>query len=156
MKFTDALDRSAEDIVRPPQLPLGHYLLQVKGPAEIESFTSKKTGDDFDRVEFALSCVEAQDDVDPDDLEAFGPVAGQTLRRTFLFNTTDGKEADFDRSMYNFKRFLVDHLGLPEEGSMEELMASAPGMQCLGRVGHRPDPNDPEIVYAEIDRTASA
>lgn len=155
MKFTDALDRKAEEINRPPVLPKGHYTFQITKEPEIEDFESTKTGDTFDRVTFAMAAVEASDDVDEDELNAFGNVQGQQLRKTFLFNTTDGKDADFDRSMFNLKRFLCEHGGLDEGMTLEELLASCPGVQMLGEVNHRPDPNDPEIIYAEIGRTAA-
>jgi hypothetical protein len=155
MRFTDALDRKAEEIQRPPNLPMGHYTFAVKAVPEIEDFESAKTGDTFDRVQFQMACIEAQDDVDEDELTAFGNVSGQTLRKTFLFNTTEGKESEFARSEYNLKRFLVDHLGLDESMTMEELLNAAVNAQCIAEVTHRPDPSDPEIVYAELGRTTA-
>lgn len=155
MRFTDALDRKAEEIKRPPNLPTGHYTFAVKAVPEIEDFESARTGDTFDRVQFQMSCIEPQDDVDADELSDFGNVAGQTLRKTFLFNTTEGKEAEFARSEFNLKRFLVDHLALDESMTMEELLNAAVGAQCIAEVTHRPDPNDPEVVYAELGRTAA-
>lgn len=155
MRFSDALDRKAESIERPPVLPLGHYVFVVKAIPEMEDFESAKTGDTFDRVTFMLSSLSAGDDVDEEELAAYGNPSGQTLRKAFLFNTTEGKGSDFERSLYNMKMFLVEHLGLDESMTIQEQLASCVGAQCMGEVTHRADPNNSEIVYAEIGRTTA-
>lgn len=155
-KFTDALDRSAEEIKRPPVLPVGHYIWQIDKFPDVEEFTSSRTGDTFERLTFLMTCLSAHDDVDPDELDSFGNVSGQKNRKVFLFNTTDGKEVDYERSEYNLKRFLVDHCGVDEEGkTLGQLLEDAVGAQFLGEIKHRPDPDDPEIVYAEVGRTSA-
>lgn len=153
MKFTDALDRRLEDVKRPPNPPVGHYTFQVSKHPENSSFDSKATGKTFDRVEFQMKILEARDDVDPDDLEEYGDVAGFTTRNSFLFDNED--ETAFDRSLFNLKRFLHDHLGVDPALSVSEALAAAVGAQCIGELKHRPDPNDPEVVYAELGRTAA-
>ena len=153
MKFSDALDRNMEEIKRPPNPPVGHYIWAVKKHPETDSFESKNSGKTFDRLSFSLSIVEASDDVDPDELAEYGNVQGFMSNKTFLFDNED--EAGFERSMFNLKRFLTDHLGVDEALSMSEALAASVNMQCLGELKHRPDPNDPEIVYAEIGRTTA-
>lgn len=154
-RFSDSLDRKAEEIQRPPTLPVGHYVFQVKEAPEIEEFESAKTGDTFERVQYLLTCIEASDDVDPDELNDYGNVQGATLRKTFLFNVSEGKEADYARSEFNLKRFLVEHCGCSEDQTIAELLNDAVGNQVMAEVTHRPDPNDPEVVYAEIGRTTA-
>ena len=152
MRFTDSLDRNMEEVKRPPNPPVGHYVWQVKKHPDTDSFESKASGKTFDRLSFQMSCLEASDDVDPDDLQEYGDVAGFVTTKSFLFD--NGDEQAFERSLYNLKRFF-EHLGLEESMSLSEALAAAVGAQCLGELKHRPDPNDPEVVYAEMGRTVA-
>lgn len=153
MKFSQALDRKLEEIRRPPVLPVGHYVWQVSKHPEIDEFESSKTGSTFERVTFQLSCVQASDDVDQDDLANYGNVQGTQNRKTFLFSNSPDDKAAFERSMFNLKRFL-DHCGVDGDMPMNEALAASVGQQFLGELTHRPDPNDPEVIYAEVGKTA--
>lgn len=155
MNFTDSLDRKMEEIERPEALPVGHYITQVKKHPDLEEFESRKTGVTYDRVTFQLEVVAPHDDVDPSDLEAFGNVAGQPLRKTFLFSRDEGDKANYDRSMFNLKQFLSEHLGVDESLAINEAFGAAVGAQCLTEVRHRPDPENTEIIYAEAGRTTA-
>jgi len=152
MNFTDALNRNLEDIKRPPNLPVGHYVWQINRVPEQEAFTSRNTGDTFDRLTFQVVCVEPMDDVDADELEEYGNVQGTPNRKSFLFTQNEEEAVKFEQSMNNLKRFL-GHCGL-EEGNVEAAINDCVGKQFVGELGHRPDPNDPEVIYAEIGRTA--
>lgn len=152
MKFSDSLDRKLEEIQRPPNPPIGTYQWAVEKTPAYEEFTSK-AGDGFEKLTFLLSCVEATDDVDPDDLAAYGNVQGMKQRKQFFFPTGDDKATEYARSEFNLRRFL-DHLGIDETLSLGEAINACVGSQCLAELTHRPDPNDDEIVYAEVGRTA--
>lgn len=154
MNFTQALDRKLEEVKRPPNLPTGHYIWQINKVPDQETFESTRTGDTFDRLTFTCTCVEASDDVDPDDLAEYGNVAGAVNRKTFLFTQNEDEKAAFERSMFQLKRFL-EHCGVDEGLSLEEAINDVVGKQFLGEIGHRPDPNDPEVIYAEIKKTAA-
>lgn len=153
VNFTEALDRKLEEVKRPPNLPVGHYVWQIEKMPDQEEFESRNTGDKFDRLTFQCVCVEASDDVDPDDLEAYGNVSGARNRKSFLFTQNPDEKAAFERSEFQLKRFL-EHCGVDLSLSIGEGIAEAVGKQFLGEVKHRPDPNDPEIIYAEIGNTA--
>lgn len=156
MRFSDALDRKLEEIKRPPNLPIGNYVWQVAKHPDQDTIESSKTGATWDRLTFTLSCVSAHDDVDEDELAAFGNVQGQQQRKVFLFTQDEDDAAAFERTRFNLKRFL-GHLGIDiDDGkiTLSEALADSVGAQCLGEVTHRPDPNDPEIVYSEVGRTA--
>jgi len=154
MRFSDALDRKMEDIQRPPNLPIGHYVWTVSKLPDMDEFEGR-SGDTFERLTFQLTCVSAHDDVDPDELAEYGNPAGAVQRKSFLFTNNPEEKANFERSMFNLKRFLHDHLGLDSGLSLEEALANSVGQQCLGELKHRPDPNDPEIVYSEVGNTAA-
>lgn len=152
MKFSASLDRKLEEIKRPPNPPVGHYVWQVLKHPDIDEFTSR-AGVAYERITFNLSCVAPGEDVDADELAEYGNVTGFRTRKTFLFADSSEDQANFDRSMFNLKRFL-GHLGVPEELSLTEGLAASVNMQCLGELTHRPDPDDPEVVYAEMGTTA--
>ena len=156
MRFSDALDRKGEEIERPPLVPIGTYLWTVKSMPETDSIADGR----FDVVDFKLGCIAPQEDVDPDALAEYaakaGNIAGMTRRHRFLFNTED--EGAFNRTLFNLKRFMKEHLQIEEmdDISLKEALALAVNRQCLASVKWRPDPRDPEIMYDEIDRTAPA
>lgn len=155
MKFSNALDRKLEEIQRPPVPPVGHYIWQVSKHPEIDEFESKNTGGTFERVTFQLVIVQAGEDVDPDDLREYGNVQGFQSRKTFLFSNSDDDKANFERSMFNLRRFL-GHCGVDESLALNEAMAASVGQQVMAELTHRPDPNDPEVIYAEVGKTAEA
>lgn len=155
MKFSDALDRKLEDIQRPPNPPRGHYVWQVAKHPEVDEFTSARTGTDFERVNFQLRCVSASDDVDEDDLADFGNIQGYVQSKTFLFPTSEDEKASYERSLFNLRRFL-GHCGVDENIPLNEALAASVGCQVLGELTHRPDPEDAEVIYAQVGKTAQA
>lgn len=151
MRFTDSLDRKLEEIKRPPNLPIGHYIWQVQKHPEVVAREGQSG--DFEVVKFTLACVAPDEDVDPDELEDYGNPEGAVVSRDFLFSANPDDKARFEQSMFNLRRFL-GHLGVDESLELGEAMAASVGQQCKGLISHRPDPNDPEVVYQEIKRTA--
>jgi hypothetical protein len=151
MRFTEMLDRKAEEIKQPPLAPAGTYLMRCKKHPEMAEVKGKD-GTLYDRVDFELSIV-APVEVDEDALAEFGKIEGYTLRRNFLFNTSPEEKTAQERTLNNIKIFLTN-LGCFEEGmTLQEGFAGCAGRECIGEVTHRPDPNDPERFYAEVNRT---
>lgn len=156
MKFSDALDRKLEEIKRPPNPPTGHYTWTVSKHPDIEENLETRDGRTYDRVTFQCQIVSPSDDVDEDELAEFGNVQGAMSRKQFLFFHGEDDKAAFERSMFNLKRFL-GHCGVEaDDMPMSEALAASVNCQFLGELTHRPDPNDPEVIYAELGRTAEA
>jgi hypothetical protein len=155
MNFTESLDRKMEEVKRPPVLPLGHYIAAVKAHPDLEDFESSKTGVTYDRVTFQLSVVAAHDDVDPDELAEYGNVAGVPLRKTFLFSRSEDDKANYERSRFQLRQFLEEHLGMDAGMAFNEAFAACVNAQCLVELKHRPDPENPEVIYAEAGRTTA-
>lgn len=153
MRFSDALDRKLEEVKRPPNLPVGHYIWQVAKHPEVDEFDGRD-GAKFERITFQITCVAAHDDVDTDELAEYGNVQGAQNRKTFLFTNNPDEKANFDRSMFNLKRFL-EHCGVDQSMSLGEALAASVNAQFLGELTHRPDPKDPEIIYSEVGKTAA-
>lgn len=150
-KFADALDRSAETIKRPPPLPLGHYIFQVTKMPDPPVEMDTKVGP-MEKLTVLCQAVAPHDDVDPDELAEFGQVQGVPARIDFLFSSEDKNK--FEGTMNRLKNFC-EHCGVDvSQGTVGMWLTELPNAQFLGEIGHRLDPNDSEVVYAEIKRTA--
>ena len=151
MDFREALNVKIADIERPPLPPLGHYVFKVT------KYEFGEVGNGrFDTVDFRLQAVEAREDVDTEALSTAGGLKQVSLRHRFMFNKgeTEEDKANFNRTLFNMKRFLSEHLGIGTDGGLKEAIDASIGQQVLANVTYLPDPNDPEIQYAEIGRTA--
>ncbi|NJL70377.1 MAG: hypothetical protein HC888_01605 [Candidatus Competibacteraceae bacterium] len=149
-KFSDALDRSMDDIKRPPPLPIGNYIFRIvkmpEAPREIEGKT-------FEILKFPIAVVSAMDDVDPDELAEFGKVEGAPLSLDFIFNTDPSEERAYEMTLNRLKDFLA-RAGV-EGATLKEQIARCANAQFMGEVSHRADPNDANNVYPEVRRTAA-
>lgn len=153
MDFSEALNIKTSDIERPPLPPMGHYRFVV----DSYKFGEANSGDDsWDTVDFQLKAVEAQDDVDPEALTAAGGIKSISLRHSFMFTKAQDAEAAASngQTLYRLKRFLTEHLGLDEKGSLKETIDSSKGAQCIADIVHKASKKDPETPFANIGRTA--
>jgi len=152
VNFLDSLNDRIEDIVRPPNLPVGTYRASVQRmPSHEESNDGK-----WKFINVQMKLLEAMDDVDQDELQKYGGLGPQaTLRYRFMFGTEDSPESEASngRTKFNLKRFLTEHLKVQGD-TLNEALANALGQECLVTIRWRPDKNDPEIQYAEVGRTA--
>jgi hypothetical protein len=137
--FSTILDQQATDIEPPKPLPAGSYVCIVQGLPRFDKSSRKQT----DFVEFTLQPVSAEDDVDADDLEDFGPLGEKTIRATFYIT---------NEAVYRLRDFLVD-LGLEIEGhSLNELINQSPGQSVIAHIVHRFS-DDGKRVFAEVKST---
>jgi hypothetical protein len=129
--FEEILNKPAEEIQRPPPYPVGSYLVQIKGTPVFGESSQKKTK----YVAFTGQFLQPMDDVNPQELQAFGGIQGKELkagRNGLIYYITDD-------AVWRLKEFLVDHLGLDEGGKgLKELIAEAPGHQVV--VTYRQEP----------------
>jgi hypothetical protein len=151
-RFADALDRNMEDIQRPAPLPPGHYVTRVsKAPGMPREIAGKP----YEILTINLEVISAQEDVDPEMLEAYGAVAKAPLRLDFIFNTDPEEKQKFESTLNRLKQF-IENCGVEVQGGqLKEALASVVNAQLIAEVRHRMDPNDPEVVYAEVGRTAA-
>ena len=129
MDFNSALDVQASDIEKPPVLPQGNYIWNIN---KVPAITESKSGE-WSICEFPLKAVSAEDDVDPDDLEAFGDISGAFGRISFMMPTDPDKEADAKRTLYRLKKFCLDTLHVdvddPENATVKELLDASVNCQ---------------------------
>jgi hypothetical protein len=151
MNFADALNTKVGEIERPPLIPSGTYRAVVKKVPVIDTIADGK----WDVLDFTLQLVEAQEDVDQQDLASFGGLSNATMtRHRFMFNKED--DAAFKRTLFNLKRFLAEHLGVEagDNTPLKESLNASVNTQCLVFMKWRADKNDPEVQYSEVGRTA--
>jgi len=149
MRFSEMLDRKAEEIQRPPLLPVGIYRVQWTQPAEQDSIDSSKTGKTYDRLTFVGQVVEAVE-VDENELAEFGNVQGTRVRHNYLFSTAEEDANATELRLTFLKEFLMD-LGAFEDGmTLSEGLGNAVGTTCLVEIGHR---IDGDSTYVDIKRT---
>ena len=129
--FAAALDQPANSIEKPPALPQGNYVWSVtKIPTQ-----SQTSSGEWNIVEFTIVPVEATDDVDPEELEAFGSLRSGINRLPFMFPTDPSKEADVKKGLYRLKQFMLKTLkvDLPEDESLRAFMDASVNCQFIGQ-----------------------
>jgi len=133
------------EIEKPKPLPIGSYQAMIKTIEYGETMGDKKTP----YVRFNVETVQHMDDVNEVDIENAGgaeKLRGKKLRVDF-FLTPD--------AMYRLQDFVIEHVGLDSlkgvdlDQAIPQLVNNLVGI----KVKHRPDKNDPEMLYAEVERT---
>lgn len=137
--FADILNRPATEVEAPKPLPVGTYLASVKGLPEF----NKVGQQDRDVADFTLVLIQAEDDVDAEDLEAYGKtIQGREMRARF-FLTED--------ALYRLKDFM-EKCGIDvtdKKKTLAQLINDVPGSQVKVYVTHRPN-QDGSQIYNEI------
>lgn len=146
--FSDILKKRGDEAEAPKPLPVGTYQAVID--------PSPKIDDTKGTVQFALSLLAPKEDVDLDDLNSQGGVAGKKMFHTlwFLAKEDSGEEGQ-KRQDYRNKKFFVDSLGMDESLTFGQMIAEAPGRQLLITIKHQPS-QDGSQMYANIAATARA
>lgn len=147
--FASIANKPIGDIERPPLPPQGSYIFQVTKLPE-----ATRSGDEkWDIVTFQARGKQALDDVDPEEIHKFGGPEKVFQSVRFMFNREDATE--FARTEYNLRRFLEEHLKCATpDMSLGQGMNEAVNQLFVGSVKWRPDKNNPDNQFANIDRTA--
>lgn len=142
---------SSGKVDRPKPVPVGTYLAKIVG--QPERGTSEKKGTPF--IRFAGEFIEAQDDVDEDDLQewkAREDGSERTLKGTSLpkngltFYTTPD-------AIWRLDKFFED-LGILEKGkSRNDIAEDAIGREFIVNINHTSS-DDGEATYANVKSTA--
>jgi hypothetical protein len=138
--FAALLDKPADEIEAPKPIPTGFYRV-MNTKFEMGESAKKKTP----YVQFEVSLISAEAEVDEDELEAAGGTEGKTLRQTFYL-TPD--------SMFRVKEFAQNILGVETKGlSLGEVIQSSLQIPYIASVNHTPSP-DGSRIYTEIGTMA--
>lgn len=149
--FASALKIKTDKIERPPIAPTGHY------GGTVTRFTMDTSPNgEWEIVNFFLRADEAGDDVDKDELRKIGGPKAVNVRHNFMFptGTDDESVAGFKRTLWGLKRFLNEHLLIPEGGSLEETINNATGKKCIFQVIHKQSKDNPDDYFANVGGTA--
>ncbi len=139
--FAEILSKRTDEIERPKPLPVGTYLAMVEGAPELREIGKKSTP----AAEFKFRILSPGDDVDREALTAMGGIGEHRMRKPYFLT---------DESLYRLKEFLVDHLGIAENGRpIGQLLSEAPNQQVYVTVSHRPS-EDGSQIYAEVKSTS--
>lgn len=147
--FNDVLAMAAAEVEKPALPPVGTYRFRI---TKVPEMTEAASGD-WDIVNFNVQAVEAMDNVDTDDYK--GDIKNIRLRKSFLFNKND--EAEFDRTLYNLRNFLENHVKCwASDMSLAEALNAANAQEFLGDVTWREDKREgmQGEFQADIGRTA--
>ena len=136
--FASILDRAPSEIEKPKPLPQGSYITQIVGQPRFDKSSKKQT----EFVEFTHKLLQAQDDVDEDELNAIGGVKDKMMKNTFYLT---------ESAAWRLKEFL-EHCGIEEGDSLREMIEETPGKQVGIFVGHEAS-QDGTSVFARVGKT---
>ena len=154
--FASVLDAPSNEIDRTvKQLPVGTYVAMVQGLPRIDKSSKKQT----EFSEYTMKILEAKDDVDEDDLDAYLTNKDGT-KRTLQDATIKATFYHTENSIGRLLTFL-DHLdGISKrddadsiEATPRQRMSEVAGKQCCIHVKHEPWQSG-EGVSARVDSTA--
>ena len=150
VSFADMSKMDMSQIIPPPPLPEGDYNAECVGPPEESEFVSKD-GENFVRLTYQFRIIEHVSGAIPELLEKFGEVRNARVRRTFLFNESNTKDAllSFNRE----KLMLREHLEV-NESSPEECRLSCAGNKCGVTVKHKANKANPDNIFVEVVQTS--
>lgn len=140
--FSKILQKQAETIEKPKPLPIGSYICVNPKLPEFKGVGQKETP----CAEFSLTILVPSDDVDPDEIKAFGDIKGKTIRhRMFL---TEGTE-------FRTKEELVNAFGIEEAGkNLGQMFNETINKQVLVTVKHRPS-EDGTDIFMEVEKLSA-
>ena len=140
MNFLDVLNTRAGEIEKPKVFPVGTYCWKVN-KAHKEGTAGQGAWNTVEIPIIPFASHEASNDVDQEELAAFGSLnsAANTIR--FMFSTDPAKSGDVERTAYQLKKFLLDVLRVDgdDDSTIKELLARAVGCEFVAQAHHRVD-----------------
>ena len=154
MNFLDALNTKASDIEKPSLMPVGTYIWAVNKPhRETTSRDGKWASVEISVVPKAP--YEDAEDVDMDELAAYGDLKSGVNTIRFMLDTTAEGKVELEKFLFNLKRFLLDTLKVEgdEDSTVKELLAKAVGAEFIAQAAHRHVPERDE-TYCDVKNWA--
>lgn len=152
--FMDALNTRVSDIEKPKLMPIGTYVWAVNKPHK------EATSKDGKWFSIEVPCLpkmpyEDAEDVDADELAAFGPLKSAPNSIRFMLDLQAEGTVDQEKFMYNVKRFLIDTLRVEaeEDSTLKELLGKMVGAEFIAQAAHRHVPERNE-TYCDVKNWA--
>lgn len=143
--FTSVLDKPAEDVKPPAQVPFGTFLVLLQG---MPVFGKARTG--TEQVDFHGKFLQAKEDVNQEQLAAWGGLEGKETKGGMgglRFYTSE-------EAGWRLVEFLRDHLGIDPAGkTTRQMIAEAPGKQVYVTWGPEPS-QDGKRINSRVQATA--
>jgi hypothetical protein len=156
MSFAEMAQMNKEALPEVKMLPVGHYIWQVEGAAEVKKSASGMS----ELINFKCVCVAPDEDfADPDALEEFGNPSG--LKRTLMFTYPSSGGADEDEdslarrqaaAINRLSEFLFKTLAMDGD-NIQEALAVCNGYQFIGEVRHEADNRNPGKFQERLSAT---
>ena len=139
--FSKILSKQAETIEKPKPLPIGTFIFLNTALPEFTGIGKKETP----AAVFSLQLVAPTDDVDMDQLKAYGEWKGKKQR--FVMYLSENAE-------YRTLEELENSFGIDKTGkTLGQMFNETVNKQVYGTIKHRPSDDGTEI-YAEIEKLA--
>ncbi len=138
--FADILDEAPTEVKAPPVLPAGTYVAVIQGRPEYGQ--SEKKGTPF--IGFTFRIIQAEDDVDSDELSAMGGCENKTIKRKYWIT----EDSAFMLDQFHQDCGIDLKLPMSRRARSEECVNANIGIV----VKHRAS-DDGQKVFAEVVRT---
>lgn len=150
MNFLDVLNTPASSIEKPKPLPIGTYVWKVNKPYK-ETVMGQGAWNAVTLPIIPIGIHEQSNDVNEDELSAFGSLNSAPNDVRFMFSTDPAKSGDVERTAYQLKRFLLEVLRVDgdENATIKELLAKAVGCEFVGQAHHRPDA-ERDAIFVDV------
>jgi len=148
MDFSQALDVKVDDIETPPLLPQGTYIWKITKLPVSETSSSGE----WSWVSFNCVAIAAEEDVDTDELDAYGSLSGAFGQVRFMAPTDPEQTTEFNRALDQIKKFCLNTLRVEVDGdaNLSELLNGAVGCEFYARAVHEIRKNDPDITDLRV------
>lgn len=145
--LADAVKKKVSEIERPPLPPQGTYHWKITKLPEITTSQNEL----WDFLTIPCKVVAPMEDVDLEDYR--GDPRNIINRVQFIFDKND--EAKFEQTLYNVKRFFLEHCRVGDDAmSLGQLMNAAVGAEFLAPISWTPDKQDQTLFHANVGKTA--
>lgn len=148
--FAEIANKKLADIEKVPLPPIGMYRWQVTKIPSIEVVSNGA----YTNISIPVKAVEAYESVDSDELQKFGGLKNVTSFVKFLYDNND--ETKGLQTENRIRTFIERHCAVEgaENMTITEALNALVNRQFDGEMKWRPDKNDPETKYAEINKTS--
>lgn len=140
MNFLDLLNKPADEVEKPPLLPVGTYNWKITKQF-VESEASQGRWKIITIPVTATGICETTNDVDEDELAAYGPVTVARNSVRFMFDQEDSAEATAsnEETLYNMTRFLMDaaKVDVDPGATIKECLAASIGCEFRAQAVHK-------------------
>lgn len=140
--FTKILQKQTASIEKPKPLPIGSYIANNPQLPKFQGIGKNETP----AATFGLVIIAPGEDVDPEQLAAYGEWKGKSVR----FNMFLTENSEF-RTMEE----LTNVFGIEQEGkTLGQMFNETINKQCLVHIKHRPSDDGTEMFH-EVEKLAA-